>query len=150
MSRYNLQLLDASNERSSMSVEIVDFTAANFDSLNTSLNALRDAVNGITLGTVAQDSRIAVVNEYSSTPPANQFAQRENKWLVRYTDDVTQEVFTHEIPTADLAMLIPLTDRADLTNPAMQTFVTQFEATVRSPNGNAVSIQEIRFVARNI
>lgn len=124
-------------------------TAANFDAQATLMNALRAATANITLGSLKKEARTAVETLSPGALPASAFAQRETKWLVRYRDDVTGEPFRLEIPCADLDLLDPAQkDKADLTGVEMAAFVVAFEAFQLSPNGNAVTLIEVRHVGR--
>jgi len=137
-------------ERSTAIFEGVDFTALNFDAQVTAQNALRDAVNAITLGELTKVTRIAVESPQPGANPASPFAQRELKWLVRYRDDVTGKRATLEIPCADLAKLDPNNqDIADVTDTDIAAFIAAFEAYVLGPSGNNAVVDQIVFVGRN-
>lgn len=137
-------------ERSTVIFEGVDFTAVNFDAQVTAQNALRDAVNAITLGELTKVTRIAVESPQPGENPASPFAQRELKWLVRYHDDVTGKRATLEIPCADLAKLDPNNqDIADVTDTDIAAFIAAFEAYVLGPSGNNAEVDQIVFVGRN-
>ena len=76
------------------------------------------------------------------------FGNREDKVELKYVDTVTFRVYTMELPCrrADLATvpgsdLIPEATWADTK--------TAFDAFVRSPDGNAVSLQQVRLIGRN-
>jgi hypothetical protein len=131
-----------------------DLTAVNFDAEVALQNALRDAVDGITLGTRINVQRIAQVSPAPNVQPASAFAQRESKWLVRYIDTVTGDKATHEIPTADLDLLDPTNgDKADMADPAVAAFVTAFENYALSPGSGTrgdTEVTEILFVGRRL
>ena len=82
--------------------------------------------------------------------PTDQFAQRETKWRVDYTDTVSGKPYWFTIGTADLSLL-SATDRgkADPLNADVQAFVTAAEAYVLSPEGNAINVEQIVHVGRN-
>lgn len=147
-------LLDYSNERSSFEVNVGDITAVSLPGFLTDFGALRTAVEAITLGVVAKESWIGDRTTLSSTPPTDPLAQRENKWLVRYTGDTSGKVFQLEIATAELAggHLLPMSDFADLTETDMAAFVTEFEGIARTPDDDTetVTIQSIQFVGRKL
>lgn len=137
-------------ERSTAIFDGVDFTALNFDAQVTAQNALRDAVNAITLGELTKVTRIAVESPQPGANPASKFAQRELKWLVRYRDDVTGKRATLEIPCADLAKLDPNNqDIADVTDTDIAAFIAAFQAYVLGPSGNNAVVDQIVFVGRN-
>jgi hypothetical protein len=96
----------------------------------------------------------------SGSIPTDEFAQRELKWLIGYTDVSTTisgesnpyygKNFTVEAACPDLenANLQQNTDFADLTDTQVAAFVTAFEAYARSPTGGAVEVTYIRNVGR--
>jgi len=147
------QLLDYSNERSNTTVHVGPITALTIAGFLTDFGALRTAIEAITLGVVSQESWVGDSTVLSNTPPTDAEAQREKKWLVRYTGDTTDKVFTLEIATAELGggHLLPMSDFADLTETDMAAFVTAFEDIARSPDDDAetVTVQSIQFVGRN-
>lgn len=137
-------------ERSTAIFEGVDLTAGNFDAQVTEQNALRNAVNAITLGELTKVTRVAVESPQPGANPASPFAQRELKWLVRYHDDVTGKRATLEIPCADLAKLDPNNeDIADTSDADIAAFITAFEAYVLGPSGNNAVVDQIVFVGRD-
>jgi hypothetical protein len=158
-------LLDHNGERSTTSFYTGNITALSLPGTLTQFGALRTAVEGITLGTVAQETLKVFDTKLSNTRPSDQNAQRERKWLVVY-EDVTpffddptnlipnegyRKVFTFEIATADIATrLQPNTDEADLLNPQISAFVTAFEAIARSPYGGTPNVMKLIAVGRNL
>lgn len=146
-------LLDYSNEKSRVTVYNGAITSASIAGFLTQFGALRTAIEGITLGVVQQEAWVGDRTVISNTPPPNEFAQRELKWMVTYTGDTSNKVFQVTVPTADATgNLVPGTDLADLTTTAMAAFVTAFEAIARTPDSDleTVTIQSIRLVGRNI
>jgi hypothetical protein len=74
---------------------------------------------------------------------------REDKLELRYTDNVTFTIYTMEVPcrqgdltTSEGSDLLPTDDWA--------ATKTAFEAVVRSPDGNAVTLQSVRIIGRNV
>lgn len=150
-SKLNVKYIDYSLEKSTAQFWGTLLTAANFDAQVGLQDNLISAVDGITLGTLNQYTRIAAMVDGSSTPPASAFAQREMKWLVQYVDDNTGKVHTLDIPTADLQFLVAGTDLLDLASTEGAAFVTAFEAYVVAPDtGNSVTITQVQFVGRNL
>jgi hypothetical protein len=152
LARY--QLLDYSNERSNTTVNVGAITAVSIAGFLTAFGALRTAIEGITLGVVSQESWVGDITALSNTPPTDAEAQREKKWLVRYTGDTTDKVYTLEIATAELSggHLLPMSDFADLEETDMAAFVTAFEAIARTPDDDeeTVTVQSIQYVGRNL
>jgi hypothetical protein len=158
-------LIDHNNEQTTTSFYTGNITAVSLPGTLTAFGALRTAIEGITLGVVSKESLKVFDTPLGNTPPTDQNAQRERKWLVVYEDNLPffdapvnaipnegyRKKFTFEIGTADIATrLIPNTDRADLTNLGVAAFVSAFESIARSPYGGTVNVLEIRAVGRNI
>lgn len=125
------------------------FTAGNIAAQLADQNTLETALDGIILGVIANRKRIADEVVVSGDSAASQYAQRENKWLVRYVG-ANEKTYTLEIPTPDLTLLNLEGDAADLANNAVSTFVEAFEAYVLDEAGGAVTVTRIDFVGRNL
>lgn len=147
------QLLDYSNEKTTSTVYVGPITVGTIVGFLTQFGALRDAIEDITLGNISKESWVGDDTVLTNTPPTDAEAQREKKWLVRYTGDTTDKIYTLEIGTAELAggHLQPMSDMADLTETDMAAFVTAFEAIARTPDDDTetVTVQSIQFVGRN-
>ncbi|MFQ3647752.1 MAG: hypothetical protein SNJ80_12550 [Anaerolinea sp.] len=146
-------LLDASNEKSNVTIYNGAITATSLPGFLTQFGAVRSAIDAITLGTIHKEAWIGDSTVLSQTLPTNAFAQRELKWLVRYRGNTSNKIFTLTIPTADPAgRLVAGTDRADLTNPQIQTFITEFQNFARTPDDDTetVTVLDITLVGRNI
>lgn len=115
------------------------------------ITALFDALVGITIGSVTKSVLKTETDKDTgvATKPANGFAQREIKWLVRYVDTVNQEKGHMEVGTADASKLTTGTDFADLAQTEVAAFVTALEAAAVSRDGNAISVSSIELVGRN-
>lgn len=118
-SKVVFSYLDHSGERSPATFRGVTLTAVNFTAQMGLIDDLRDALADITLATLSKDTRVAVETIVSNTRPANVYAQRENKWLVRYTDNVN--------PVGDGSLEIPAPDLAFLNNEGTFLDVTTTE-----------------------
>lgn len=147
-----ITMLDNSNEKSVVRVNAVELTAANIVAQEAAFAAFLAGVAGITLGVVTNTIEKAQDETFiNPTPPADENAQRERKWLVQYYDTTTGERNSFSLPTADLTgFLLADSDKADLAVAAMATFVTAAEAYVRSPAGNPINILAIVHVGRNL
>lgn len=151
MGRMQFSVRDFSQERSAVDFAIVDLTAGNIAANLTAFAAVQTAIDNVTLGTIASRRLVAVDEIVSSVIPANPFAQRELKWLVRYTDSVNGKSGSLEIPTADpTGILVAGTDRMDLTEPTPTALVTALEANARTVDGNTFNITGIFLVGRNL
>lgn len=146
MGYLNVKFMDYSLERSSARIPIANGTA------EVDRDAIIAALVGITIGTRGEVNFTTVVQDEvdNLTPPASQFAQRESKWLVTYTDDVNGDIGQFEIPTADLLVLAPGGDVADTGNAQVAAFITALNTHGVSRDGNAITVSSIRHVGRNL
>lgn len=149
-SSTNFKIIDYSGESSSFRVAGTTISSANYDAQQTEVIALSDAIENIIIGQLAERRFTSSVAEPNTVAPTNQFAQRELKWLVTYTDDVLGDVMQCEIATPDLALLVAGSDLMNTSAGAGAAFVTAFEAFVTGKTGNAVSVVSVRLVGRNI
>lgn len=104
MGRLGRTYLDHDGDKSTVSFEGIDLTAANFDAQVTEQNALITALDAITLGTPVQTVRTAVVTDVVAAPPVNPFAQVNIRWVIRYTNNTSGLTYNTTIPTADLSL----------------------------------------------
>jgi hypothetical protein len=140
--KLQTNLIDYSNEIDDATIYTASPTAQERTDYRTALEAL-------ILGVVVEQVQIDETSVYtgSTTPPADQFAQKEIRWLVRYTDDVTSDRYRLYIPTADAAILNqPNSDFLNLTLEPVLSFVNEFESIARSENGNTVTVNSIELV----
>lgn len=150
MSKYIITYKDYGQpgEKSTVTFTGVDLTDTNIVAQTAAADALRQAAEDMMLGGIQSRQFVAWVNE-TKIEPGDPFAQREIKWLVTYTDNVTDEVFSIELPCADLTLLDPdNSDKALMSSVPVQAFKSAFEAFQRSPRGNAVTLKEVLFVGR--
>lgn len=155
---------DYNEELSNTKFYTGNITAGSLPGTLTEFGALRAAIDGIILGVIAKESLAVFQTKLSNAVPASVQAQREAKWLVTY-EDVTaffddpvnsipnegyQKVFTFEIATPDLTLLVANTDRMNIASGAGAAFVTAFEQIARSPYGGAVNVLYVQHVGRNL
>lgn len=148
-STFILAYRDHDGEVSTASFRGAVLNAGNYAAQDGLREALQTATNAIVVGQAANEKVIAVDLAISGLKASNAFAQRETKWLVKYTD-AAGAVYSMEIPTANLAYLMAGEGKADLAGVEMAAFVDAFEAYVVNPAGAAVTIVEIQHVGRNI
>lgn len=149
-SRTIYTIEDASGERSSFRVAGVTISSANYDAQQVLVQALSDALEDMILGALRKREFVSSVTIPNSGVVDNNFAQRENKWLVTYTDTTTAKKQQAEIACPDLDLLVAGSDLMDIGGTEGVAFVTAFEAVVKSENGNAVTVDSIRYVGRNL
>jgi len=150
-SKATWRIRDHSGEMSSFSVPGVNLSAANLVAQQALIAALQAAMANIIIGVVAEETVLLSRTIISSALPASGAAQRESKWLVTYSDLVTGGLHQAEIPCFDFSNLAGNTENLDV-SPGSQgeDFVTAFEAFVRAEGVNAVNVDSVRFVGRNL
>lgn len=143
---------DFSHERSGFVVNIPEISAGNLAATTAAAEALRVAYIDIGDGATQRVELKARTYDNYSSWAALPGAQRELKWLLKYTDDVTDLEYQTEIPCAELtsSLFVPGTDLADLTDADWVAFVAAFEALVVSKDENAITVQSVRLVGRNL
>lgn len=142
---------DYSDEHSNFGVDGTQMTAGNFAAQDALIDTLRGAIAAIIVGNIAKEERVAEIANPANSRPTDPFAQREMKWLVGYSEVTSGEKHTVAIATPDLANLVAGTDLANLTDgDVVEDFVTAFEAYVRVGGTEAVTVDYMRLVGRNI
>lgn len=150
-SRLNLSFVDFDGETSTASVRGEVVTAGNFTAMDALSDAIVAAIDGVSVGTLYKDQRILSETETPKTLPALAWAQRETKWLVRYTDDVDSNGDgSFEIPAADLTLLLTGSKNLNIASGAGLALVAALEAGMVSRLGNTVTIVNVVHVGRNI
>lgn len=161
---YTLTILDYSKEKSTSRFNTGAVTAVSLPGLLTQIGALRTAVDGISLGTMARESLQVFDTPLSNEPPVDKNAQREDKWLITYEDNTQyfdpptnaipnegyKKAFSVEIACPDRTLVVNNTDFADITAAPMSTFVTAFEAMCKSPYGGTAHVLSAKYVGRNL
>lgn len=135
-SQYRVSIRDNTKELGKSEFNTVPLTAANLAAQTTLADALRDAINGVILGTEASTA-FTIATILSNAVPANVLAQRGVKWVLQGEDATTHELFQNYVPTADLSLLVSGQEELDLTaNPGL-ALKTAYEAFVKSPGDHA-------------
>ena len=143
-------ITDENAEKSTFGAFLPLMTAANFDATITAVAAVIAAVDGVTLEPVSREIIKAVDLPFGprSTVPN---AQREAKWRVVWTDP-TDAIGngSMEIPCPDLIELAPGTGKMDIGAGNGLALKNAIEANLVSRLGNAIVVQEVVHVGRNI
>jgi len=135
---------------SATTVHTADLNAGNIAAQLTLAQAFEDALAGVSLGNLGTQEISAVVDEVAKNPSGNSAAQRENKWLVSFVDDVTGLGGSFTIPCYNSALLGGDGETMDTGSSQYTNLVAATEAYVRSLAGNAISVTSVRFTARNL
>lgn len=147
---YGLSLRDSSNEIGKTEFNIGDLTAVSLAGALTQMGALKDAIDDVTLGTVASE-RWGDNDVVSNAVPASGLAQRGVKWNVLIEDNTTHLKTTNYIPTADLTLLPDAPgggklEDLDLTAGVGLALKDAIEDLVKYPGtGNAVTVLRIYY-----
>ncbi len=116
------------------------------------IQALVDAWDAVILGAAIRGvkSEDDVIDVGSQVPPADELANRGDKWLARAQDSTTGKIFTHELGTADFSQLpSPTSDFLDLTAGVGLALKTAFDAAYESPEGNTGVLLSVQQVTRS-
>lgn len=145
MTTLQSRFLDYSNEPSTAGVYVGD---AITDPNALLLNA---AIAGMSIGTNQRASVVVNRPVFSgaSTPPSNKWAQRELKFLCRYTDTVTNKDYSFTIPCADADLVVGNTDMVDLSAGAGLTLKSRFDTHAVSELGNPVTLNSVELIGRS-
>lgn len=151
-------VLDYSNEKSPFKVFNGAITSASIGGFITEFGQMRDAMAAMSLGVVSNEQWVGDNTVLSQVPPVDPDAQRERKALVVYQGDTNNKLYTVTIPAARTKaangdpLILPGTDKYDLTVAPVSGFVTRFNSFARTPDSDqeTVTIVEIRLVGRNI
>lgn len=148
--RFRLSLGDFDSQKRQLSFDTAVITAANHDAKKTLHDALVTSIMDVTLGTLDFEEFVADREQIRPFVRAtNSVAQVNIEWVVTYEDDVTLTQYNTRIPTADLedeTLLIVGTNEWDPADAKWVTFVTDFEALVLSPAGNAVTVVKVVYL----
>ena len=149
MGKLNLTFVDYSGETSNVGVHFPDLNVGNIAAQSGLMDDLVEAIEGLSLGNLQKDGRLAVEEKFPVSNAVNPFAQREIKWLVRATDTNGNRT-TIEIPCANLDLLATNTDKLDTATDEGAAFVAAFNAGAKSNDGEALSFVEAVVVGRRL
>lgn len=151
MSLANIQYLDYSGEKSSVSFNVATPSGAAFDwdALAAVVDAVADVIDDVCLCTRGPDSIRVELAAGSVAYPVSEDAQREAGLRIFYHDTSTNKKYHVTIPGPDKSLMaVAGTDRVDWAGTEMAALETAFEANVLSPDGNAVAIDNGFLVGR--
>lgn len=150
---FNIRYNDYTPERSTVSGEMDTLTSVNFDAEYTDFQSFMTALEGITEGLrIGFDFMNREETIGPKTPASSETAQRERKWLVYYTTNISGDTYRMEIPCALLTGNLDPNNREKAhigDSGDVDAFVSAFEAFVKK-DGEGVSVTEIIHVGRNI
>lgn len=142
---------DYSKELSTVRFALATITAANFDTIHTSMVAFQAALIALQVEDALQSRRYVAENLFvARAPAASALSQRENKWLLTAEDTTLHSIFRHEVPLANSALLADNSDQLKLTAGPGSAFKSAFEALVRSPAGNEAALLNAEYVGKRL
>jgi len=145
--RYRHSLVDYDGQKGQFSFDTVVVTAANHDAQKTQHDNLVAAFADVTLGALDFEEYVADAESIRPLVKAAVMAAQKNvRFVVTYVDDVNSSVYNVGIPTADITddtLFMPNSNIWDPTDAKWVTFIAAFEAHILSPDGNAVSLQQV-------
>lgn len=141
---------DYGGESTRTGMFLPDVTGANFAAVDASVTAMQTAIEGVSLidfDGIQWLARAQLIGGNAPLPAA----QRELKWLVRYTDP-TNAIGngSFEIGGADTALLAVGTDFMNLAAGAGLALKTAIEANLVSRLGNSIVMDSAQLVGRTI
>jgi len=145
--------VDYSKEKSSTTIYTADLDSATYDAFHTESDQMRNAIAGICIGIMAEETIVDEKNDLNSTYPTNVNAQRERKWKVNYVGQVRAKKYFVTLPCADpTARLQTNSDFGLLSQTEMAAFRTRFESFAKCPDDptEAVTIISMQLVGRNL
>ena len=141
--------VDYSGKKADVGIYFPDLNAGNITAQLGLMDDLRDAIEGVSIGNLQSDSRLASETKFAVSNPTDPFAQREFKWTVRCVE-TNGNPAGFEIPCADLQFLSPNTDKLDTTTTEGAALVSAINAGVLSNDGEALTFVQADVVGRSI
>jgi hypothetical protein len=151
MSLVNISYLDFSGEKSSVAFNVVDPSGATYDwdALEALVDGIGDAIDAVCLCTRGNDTIRVVAQVGSQALPTAEEAQRELGLRIFYIDTTTQKKYHFTIPGPDLSLMVSAGfDQVDWSGTEMAALETALETSMKSPDGNAISITSGYVVGR--
>ena len=135
---------------SNTSVHTADLNAGNITAQLALAATFQASIEAISTGNPGTVEIVATTDEVAKTPSSEPVAQRENKWLISFTDDVTGLGGSFTVPCYTPSLLGADGEFMDSGAAEYTALVAATEAYVKSNTGNAVTVTSVRFSARNI
>lgn len=154
---YGLSIRDWEGSIGTVEINTGAVTAVSLPGLLTQIGNLRDAIDDVVIGVLADERQTVFNTILSQDLPTSEFAQRGNKWIIFYHDN-TQffdppvnaipnagylKPFHVMLPTADNSLLDDNETVLDITAGVGLALVTAFEAMARSPYGGVVVVDSV-------
>lgn len=147
---YRHSEVDYDGQKRQFSFNAPIVTAANHDAQKAAHDALIAAIADVTLGELVFEEFVADREEIKPLVKAAAASAQVNiQWVVTYVDSVTTSEYNVRIPCADITDTTLFAANSNLWDPTdakWVTFIAAFEAHVLSPDGNAVTVQQVAYL----
>lgn len=151
--KYTLKFWDYSKEGSTVSFYTDDITAGNLAAQTALNDALKSAIDALTVGNIAKETFLVLDDDNGQNYPSDVNAQRERKWLLHMVDSVTGAAVTATIPTADLGNghLQTNSDEANMADAEWVALKSAIDGNFVNPKtGNSLTLQSAEKVGRDL
>lgn len=143
-------MYDRNGQRTSISFNCTNVTAANFDAVNTALSNLQIELENLMDATPNKQTLSLIGFDPSSTNDG----RRETKWLIRMRDTVNNHIYTRELGTANIALQTISVGGREYLDPAAGEWTSLQSAIqaahILSEPGNAMVLLDVELVGRNL
>lgn len=148
MARTTIRFRDYDNDVKQVSIQQAEvLVVGDYPARLTAHTALVDAINAVTLGTIAEQS-FTPRSILAQALPVSPIAQTNVQWLVTLQDDIDGHQEHLSIPTADIgtaALRLPNSSQHDPAHADWIAFKAAIEAVVESNVGNDMTVIAIEF-----
>ena len=154
---YGLSVRDWEGSIGTVEINTGAVTAVSLPGLLTQIGNMRDAIDDVVIGVLADERQTVFNTILSQDFPTSEFAQRGNKWIIFYHDNTAffdapvnaipnagyLKPFHVMLPTADNSLLAANETELDITAGVGLALVTAFEAMARSPYGGVAVVDSV-------
>jgi hypothetical protein len=111
-------------------------------------SAILAAAMALSLGTAGKSSLVVdtTLAVGSNVRPVGTEIQKESRFRVGFTDNVTGKPYSFTIPCADLSLMDPGTEEVPLTGTEAAALVTALQTNGRSELNNLITVNSIKYV----
>jgi len=148
-SKLSLTFVDYAGKTSDCGIHFPDLNAGNITAQMGLMDGLRDAIEGVSIGNLQTDSRLASETKFAVSNPSDPYANRQIKYMVRCVE-ANGNPAGFEIPCADLQFLSPNSDNLDTTTPEGTALVSAINAGALSNDGEAMTFVDAVVVGRSL
>lgn len=149
--QFVASIWDFDKENTTVTIPTVVIDETNLVIQAAYMDTFLTALQGVILGVIYKETRTFEIDTLAGETNDDNLSQRENKWLVQMSDDVTFDALTMTIGCADLTLLDDQNREVmDQSNPAYTAIKAAIENFYLSKAGNSVTVHDLVFVGRNL